>query len=120
VEASDAERERVATVVRRFRDARAAANWREACACLAARQRRESEALAGERSCARAMGKLAAGVPPRAFVREAELERVLSLRVGGGGAFLIYARAGGKVYATALRREGDAWKIVSVAPTALS
>ena len=41
---------------------------------------------------------------------------MLSFRVGGRYAFLIYRRSDGKVYTTALTREGGAWKIVSVTP----
>jgi hypothetical protein len=124
LEASRAERARLTAIVRGFLDARARADWAKACAYLAAEQRRSFAGLIkggrGNAACAKAMGKMAAGVPARAFADEAEILHVLSLRVGGGHAFLIYTRPGGKVYATALGREGGAWKVISVGPTALS
>jgi len=119
VEASGAERARLTAIARAFYDARAAAEWNRACARLAAEQRRASERLAGRNRCGAALARLAQGIPARAFAEEAEIDAVLSLRVGGGHAFLIYARPGGKVFATALRREGNAWKVFSVGPTAL-
>jgi hypothetical protein len=120
VEGSEEERARVAAIVRAFVDARAAAEWGRACAFLAIERRRESEQLAAERRCGPALAKLARGIPARAFAEEAEIERVLSLRVGGGHAFLIYTRPGGEAFATALQRERGTWKVLSVGPTALS
>lgn len=109
--------------MRAFLDARARADWAKACAYLAAEQRKMLEQLikrmSGNAACAKAMGGLADGVPASAFAHEAEVRDVLSLRVGGGHAFLIYTRPGGEVYATALGREGGAWKVISVGQTAL-
>jgi len=122
-EASAAARRAVAGVVHAFLDARARADWARACGYLAAEQRRSFEGgLEGSRriSCAKGMAELAAGVPARAFEEEARIGRVLSLRLGGGRGFLIYTRPDGGVYATAVRLEGGAWKVVSVGPTALS
>jgi hypothetical protein len=45
---------------------------------------------------------------------EARIE-VLSLRIGGKYAFLIYRRSDG-VWATALGRQGGAWRVISVTP----
>jgi hypothetical protein len=124
VEARAAMRVRLAALVKAFLDARAKAEWAAACAYLAADSRQTFERLvagkSGNAACAQGMKALATGVPASAFVHEAEIEDVLSLRVGGGKAFLIYARTPGEVYATALGREGGAWKVISVGATALS
>jgi hypothetical protein len=123
VEASGDERARLSGFVQGYLDARARGEWARACARLAPEQRRTfARLIRGERgnpACAEAMGKLAAQVPAGAFIRESKVADVLSLRIGGGRAFLIYVRPGGKVYATALTREGGAWKVVSVSPTLL-
>jgi hypothetical protein len=123
VEGSNTLNSRVTVIVGAFLNARAREDWSEACAYLAAKQRRMFERLApdnsGNGACAMGMALLARHIPRRAFEREAEIRQFLSLRVGAGKAFLIYVRPGGKVYATALRREGTAWKVVSVGATAL-
>jgi hypothetical protein len=123
LEASSTERASATAVVQAFLDARTRADWANACSYLAAKQRTMFERLArgksGNAACAEGMGLLAAHVPASAFAHEAEILEVLSLRVGGGNAFLIYSRPGGKVYATALGSEDGAWKVISVGPTAL-
>lgn len=123
VEGGDAERARVTRIVRAFLDARARRAWRRACRYLAAKQRRTFERLAkgqsGAEACATGMALLARGVPTAAFAREAAIDEVLSLRRGGGYAFLIYRQADGTVYARAVQREGGAWKVISVGPTKL-
>jgi hypothetical protein len=124
VEGSGEERARLGGIVRAYLEARARGDWAEACARLAAEQRQAFARLTprgrGNAACAEAMRKLANQVPAGAFVRESEIVDVLSLRVGGGRAFLIYTRPGGKVYATALIREAGAWKVVSVSPATLA
>jgi hypothetical protein len=109
--------------VREFLGARARADWARACTYLTAVQRRELGRLIrggdGISACAKAMRRLAVGVSADAFDHEAEIRRVLSLRVGARRAFLIYTRPRGKVYVTALRHEGGAWKVISVGPTVL-
>jgi hypothetical protein len=123
LEATSAQRERLAAIVQAFLDARAGAEWGKACSYLAAEQHEMLEQLAGASgsgACAKAMGLLAAEVPASAFAKEAEIVDVLSLRIGGGHAFLIYTRPEGKVYATALGHESGSWKVISVGPTALN
>lgn len=124
VEAPAALRGRLTALVQEFLDARADADWAKACSFLATEQRAMFEKLikgkSGNAACAEGMEALASGVAASAFAHEAGIGEVLSLRVGGGHAFLIYTRLEGKVYATALSREDGAWKIVSVGPTALS
>ena len=127
LEASAAERAQVTAIVHAYLDARAAANWTKACSYLAAKPRREFEqglqggAKRGIAACAVAMGALAQSVPQSAFADEARISRVLSLRIGRKYAFLIYTRPHprGATFATALQRQGGAWKVVSVGPTRL-
>jgi hypothetical protein len=124
LEASAAQRRALTAIVRAFLDARARADWAGACALLAARPLAEFSQLAGaakpsERACARGMALAARGVPRSAFADEARIERVLSLRVGRGDAFLIYTRADGKAYATGLGHEHGAWRVISVGATPL-
>jgi hypothetical protein len=123
LEATRTQRIRITAIVDAFLDARARADWRKACDYLAAEQRQTFRRLVKGRvdrpGCAVGMETLATNVPRSAFVHEAEITEVLSLRLGGGRAFLIYARPNAKIYATALSREGGAWKVVSVGPTLL-
>jgi hypothetical protein len=92
VEAPAALRGRLTALVQEFLDARADADWAEACSFLAAEQRTTFEQLikgkSGSAACAEGMEALATGVPASAFAP--------------------------------LNSEGGAWKIVSVGPTTLS
>ncbi len=123
VEAGSDERAEATAVVQEFLDARAARNWEQACSLLAAKPLTEYENLLkdstkkGIPACAEAMRVFATGVPDSAFAEEAEISEVLSLRTDDEYAFLIYTRPDGKVYATAISREGGSWKIISVGPT---
>jgi hypothetical protein len=115
VEGSDVERTKLAALVGSYLDARAAADWAKACAYLAPKPRAEQLRYApGAGSCAEAMSSFAQGADPATLGMEAQIE-VLSLRVKRSTAFLIYRRSDG-VWATALRREGGHWKVVSVTP----
>lgn len=60
------------------------------------------------------MASFAADASTAVLREEAEIE-VLSFRVGGGYAFLIYRRSDG-VFATALTHERDRWKLISATP----
>jgi hypothetical protein len=113
VEAGAGQRARFTTIVQSYLDARADRRWASVCALLAAKPRTE-QSRGGGTTCARAMTSFAAGAAPATLRREARID-VLSLRRGGGYAFLIYRRPDG-VYATALTREGSGWKIVSATP----
>jgi hypothetical protein len=124
-ESSAQERDEVTAILQAFLDARAAADWATACSYLAAEQRAEFESLGngdkrGNAACAETMRAFAVGVPPSAYDEEAQIDYVLSLRVGEGHAFLIYTRPDtSKIYANALREEDGTWKVVSVGPTVI-
>ena len=123
LKASAQERAKVTAILRAFLDARADADWATACSYLAAEQRAEFESLVdggkrGNAACAETMRAFADGVPPSAYDEEAQIDYVLSLRVGEGNAFLIYTRPGeSKIFANAFADEGGTWKVVSVGPT---
>ncbi|HWO16624.1 MAG TPA: hypothetical protein VNM89_07925 [Solirubrobacterales bacterium] len=125
LEASAQERAEVTAILQAFLDARAAAEWASACSYLAAEQRAEFESLGnadkrGNAACAETMRAFATGVPSSAYDEEAQIDYVLSLRVGEGHAFLIYTRPDtNKIYANALREEDGTWKVVSVGPTVI-
>ena len=125
LEASAQERDEVTAILQAFLDARAAADWATACSYLAAEQRAEFESLGngdkrGNAACAETMRVFADGVPPSAYDEEAQIDYVLSLRVGEGNAFLIYTRPNtNKIYANALTEEDGTWKVVSVGPTVI-
>jgi hypothetical protein len=114
-EASGAQREDATATVQSYLDARAARDWSQVCSLLAAKPRGEQSQLAQGASCARAMASFAANAKDSVLREEARIE-VLSFRVGGRYAFLIYRRSDG-VWATALAREGGKWKLVSVTPS---
>lgn len=114
LEASDSQREAATATVQRYLNARAARNWSTVCHLLAAKPRREQGQFVGGVSCAKAMASFAARAEDKVLREEAQIE-VLSFRVGAKYAFLIYRRPDG-IWATALAREGDGWRIFSVTP----
>jgi len=115
VEASDAERAKLTTLVQTFLNARATGNWAKVCSLLAAKPRAEQLRFApGAKSCAEAMAFFAKDANPATLKDEAQIE-VLSLRVDPPIAFLIYRRSDG-IWATALEREEGQWKVISVTP----
>jgi hypothetical protein len=115
VEGSAAERARFTALVQAYLHARAAGDWVEVCSLLAAKPRAEQLRFApGAENCAQAMAFFAKDADP-AVLREGAQIEVLSLRLDPRIAFLIYRRPDG-IWATALEREADRWKIVSVTP----
>lgn len=115
VEAGDAERAMLTTLVQTYFDARAAGSWTMACSLLAAKTRAEYLRFAPDaKSCAEAAAFFAKDADPVTLRKEAQIE-VLSLRLDSRFAFLIYRRPDG-IWAMALEREGGKWKVTSVAP----
>ena len=114
LEASSAERAQATAAVQAYLDARASGNWSKVCSLLTAKPRAEQGQFAGGASCAKAMASFAAHAQTSVLEEEARIA-VLSFRVGGKYAFLIYRRPDG-IWATALTREAGNWKLVSVTP----
>jgi hypothetical protein len=117
-EASDAQRVRAIATIQTYLNARATRNWLEACNKLAAKPHTELRQFAQGAGCAEAMESLAAQIPTHDLAEETHIE-VLSFRVGGDYAFLIYRRPDHRIWATALTRERGKWKIISVTPNPL-
>jgi hypothetical protein len=114
-EASDAERAKLSALVHSYLNARAAGEWAEVCTALTAKTRAEQIRFApGSGNCAEALAFFAKDADPATLRSEAQVE-VLSLRIDPRNAFLIYRRPDG-VWATALERGGEGWRIVSVTP----
>lgn len=118
VEASAATRRGAAEAVRRYLRRRAARRWRDACAMLAAKSRREQRRYdPSGRFCAGAMAYFAADASNADLRNEARIV-VLSFRVGRRYSFLIYRRDDG-AFAIALDRMDGTWRIVSPIATRL-
>jgi hypothetical protein len=112
LEAGSEERGQAAAIVQAYLRARAERDWEEACSYLAEKPRREQEKFAGGASCAEAMETFASRASDATLAREADTT-VLSFRVGGGYAFLIYRRPDG-IYAMPLVPEDGTWRLFLV------
>jgi hypothetical protein len=121
-ESGEAEREEAAAVVHTFYVARAGGDWPAACAQLSHAMLSKIDHLAvsstglEDKSCPSFL---------EAFLSLSKRERQErevsggSLRQQGTRGFLIYYGTGEIVYAMPLSKEGDAWKVASLAPKRL-
>lgn len=121
-ESSEGEREEAAAAVHAFYLARGREDWAAACAQLAPAMQSKIEHLAvsstdlEDKSCPSFL---------EAFLNLSERERQESavdggsLREQGTRGFLIYSGAGEIVYAMPLNKDGEAWKVASLAPKRL-
>lgn len=123
-EGDDAALEEGAQVVEAFLAARAEGEWERACAQISRPMLDKIEHLA---ATATSLADESCPSFLEAFVRISAEERkeggtidAGSLREQGRQAFLIYYGGGEVVYAMPLSREGDAWKVASLAPKRLS
>jgi len=117
VEAEANERVEVAAIVKAYLEAQAAARWPEACSYLSAEIRHNLEALleraskgSARVSCATAMATFFQRAPQAALHAAADIE-VLSLRVQGADAFLIYRDGKGTPTEMHMVSEGGEWKV---------
>ena len=119
LEAQSADRVRAARLVEAYLGAQAAGRWASACADLSAVIREKLDLAAKGApnihvsGCPGALAALLSKTP-RATRRRAAQIQVLSLRVKGAQAFVIYRDGEGKPYNLLLRREGAEWKIGSL------
>jgi hypothetical protein len=123
-EASSADRIEAAAALQGYLDARAAQDWEGACSYLSSSTQKLLEKFA-ERApklrgadCAEVMAALTEGVPRAALQAEAQIE-VISLRVEGDSAFVIYESSGDRVSAIPMARENGAWKVSGMGATPL-
>jgi hypothetical protein len=98
VEAPSADRVEAARVFQAYLDARLAGDWALACSYLSSSMKSQLVQLAGRgdgsADCTEAMRALTQGVSKEALRNAADI-RVLSMRVEGGQAFLLYRDGGG-------------------------
>jgi hypothetical protein len=116
---SSAERDQAAQVAALFLSARAAGNWTQACANLAAKLRAQLEPYAqtttgsAEQRCAEALRTVSAKAP-KTTPAGADVH-ALTLRVKGEEALLIYRDGTGKTLDIPMLRDGGEWKVGAVA-----
>jgi hypothetical protein len=120
VEAESAQRIAATRLVGSYLAAQAAGEWEAACAQLSV-VAQEQLAIAAQKSprvkdkgCAGGMAVVVETVP-RAQRESAARIHVLSYRVKGPQAFLIYRDGAGGAFNMPLRREGGEWRIASLA-----
>jgi hypothetical protein len=118
-EAQVGERIEAAAALQAFLDARAAGEWRTACSYLAASIDSQLEKLS-ERvpnakgiDCPGVLKGLSAAASPSALASATRIQ-VISFRVEGDRAFIVYRGTGGEVTASAMFREGGGWKLGSL------
>jgi hypothetical protein len=125
-EADASERDRAATVLHDFLDARVARDWAAACSYLASSVAEGLEELAAKAkhvedpSCAGIFEKLTNPAAMGDLRTEAAQADVGSLRFEGDRAFLIYRGIRGIVLAMPMTNEGGSWKVGSLAGTPLN
>lgn len=124
VESESAERVAASRALKVYLVARAAGDWSRACAGISAGLEAEIGHLGGpatqeERSrCAKALRTLTEGVPADALRISAAIH-VLSMRVEGSTAYVIYKNGEGAPTAIPMAREGDEWKVGALDGSAL-
>jgi hypothetical protein len=123
-EASSADRAEAALALQGYLNARAAGDWAGACSYLSSGTQELLEKFA-ERApklkgagCAEVMAALTEGVPRGALLAEARIE-VISLRVEGDSAFVIYESPDDRVSAIPMARENGAWRVSGMGATPL-
>lgn len=125
-EAEGSEFEKAAAALHDFLDARAQGNWAAACTYLSKSTVESFEQLAARskqgngKSCADILGQLINPAARQLMKEEAAKADVGSLRTEGERAFLIYTGAEKTVIAIPMTKEGDVWKVASIAGTPLS
>ncbi len=121
VEASGASRRRAAAVLQTYLDARAAGRWAKACFYLAAPMRAQLRQFVKDAAgCVDAIEALTAGVPKAALRQNTRIDEVLSFRVKGASAFLLFnGPPKTTLYEAPLARESGEWRVAALAPSAL-
>jgi hypothetical protein len=126
-EADTSELDRAATTLHGFLDARAAGNWAAACSYMSKTIVESFEKLATQSkqsqntSCAEILGKLTNPAAKQELLAEAAKADVGSLRIEGERAFVIYTGTDRKTFlAMPMAKEGDSWKVASLAGTPLN
>lgn len=119
LESESDERIRAAATVSAYLRALATGDWAEACSRLAAQTRVQLSRLGGKlqggpaTGCESTLRSFTARLPA-SVLRSAARIHVLSLRVQGDRAFLIYRDAEGTVSQLPMSRDGGGWKVAAV------
>ena len=117
--ASSAEKAALASAAFSFFKAMAASDYQKICTDISASNRKEMAAFSKAKpklnSCPAVLKTLIGtrGVPE---AKKAAAGRLISVRVKGPTAFVIFAPKGGKPSYFVLKREAGAWKAISLAP----
>jgi hypothetical protein len=119
------QRAQALATLRTFLSARAAGRWAEACAATSRQFKRELAITAARlptkkqpKGCAAALGFFIRWIPRAALRASAEVKELLSFRVKGRYAYIIFRGAEGKVDYIAMRNDGGVWKINTANPEA--
>ena len=124
VEAPAAERVEASRVFQAYLDARLEGDWALACSYLSGSTKRQLASFGGQArgqsppDCAQTMRAFTQGVP-KAALRSAADINVLSMRVEGDQAFLLYRDGENLPSAVPMNEEGGAWKVSAIAGSAL-
>lgn len=125
VESPSSDRVAAARALKTYLDARAAGDWARACMGVSAglnaefRQFGRQSAQGGKLpSCAETMRTLTAGVPASAL-RTAAAIHVLSMRLEGSTAFLLYKNGDGTPSEIPMAHESGEWKVGALDGSAL-
>lgn len=116
VEADGGDRVQAATTAEAYLEAQTDGRWAKACTYLTDKVRTNLEALlskatrGAKTSCGVAMAAFLKGMPETSRRASAEIS-VLSFRIKGGSAFLIFKDGRGKPTEMVMHREGGSWKI---------
>jgi hypothetical protein len=122
-EAAGSDRSQATSAAQAYLNARASKQWDTACSYLAGPIKQQLGALLAQaktksKGCSAAMEAMSTGVSPSAL-RKAAVIHVLSLRVKGPQAFLIYRDGQGTPSALPMAQEGGTWKVGALAGSAL-
>lgn len=117
-EGEDAERKQATVALTTYLDARLAGQWAKACAEMSKGLKQSIQAFAGgqEGGCEAALRALTEGAPKSALRRVAQVKKVLSFRVEGEQAFLIFSAAGTVKYSPMASEDGR-WKVAAIEPS---
>jgi hypothetical protein len=124
VEAPSEDRIQASRVFQTYLDARLAGDWALACSYLSGPTKTQLEQLGGQAGrggsadCAQVMHAFTEGVSKEALRTAADI-RVLSMRVEGGQAFLLYKDGEGLPSTVPMNEEGGSWKVAAIAGSAL-
>jgi hypothetical protein len=123
VESASTDRVTATRALKTYLDARAASDWARACAEASVGLKEEFRQFGLQQApkltnCAEVIRTLTAGVSASAL-RTAAAIRVLSMRVKGSTAYLVYRNGEGTPSAAPMAREGGEWKVAALDGSAL-